>query len=155
MEPTAPILIVDRGVGSLCQPGSLWMEALVGWIQRWPCPAVMVPTQRSLASRSLSMRVVVDGGNGGMELTAPIIVIDNDDGGHCRLHWRLIAAAAMAVFVEDGHHQQRRRWDGANRTAPIVVVDGSGKDAIAATAINRRCKRRRRGGVSAAPPGGR
>ena len=76
----------------------------MGWIRWWPCPALMAPTQRYLASRSLSATVVVNGGDGGMEPTAPIIVIDHGDGGHCRLRWRSIAAATMAVFIDDGHH---------------------------------------------------
>ena len=38
----------------------------------------MAPTQCSLASRSLSTTVIIDGGNGGMEPTAPIVVIDDE-----------------------------------------------------------------------------
>jgi hypothetical protein len=48
--------------------------------------------------------IVVNGGDGGMEPTAPIIVIDHGDGGHCQLQQWLIAAAAMAVCVNDGCH---------------------------------------------------
>ena len=98
MEPTAPIIIVDGGVGSLLT------EAAVGWIRRWPCFALMAPTQRSLASRSLSAMVIVNGGGGGMEPTAPIIVINHGDGGHCWLRRQLIAASAMVVFMDDGRH---------------------------------------------------
>jgi hypothetical protein len=101
----------------------------------------MAPTQRSLASRSLSAMVIVNKGDGG-EPTAPIIVIDHGDGGHCRLRRQSIAASVMAVFVDDGRHWWRRQWDGADSTVPIVVVDGNGKDAIAAAAINCRCRRR-------------
>ncbi len=153
MEPVALIVVIDGGIGGLCQRRLLTTEATVGWIQWWPCPVVMAQTQHSLASRSLLMMVVVDGGDGGMELTASIIIVDNGDGDHCRLQWRLIAAARMAVFVNNGCHQQRWRWDVANRTAPIVVVDGDSKDAIAIAAIDRRCRRRRRGGALAALPG--
>ena len=64
----------------------------------------MAPTQRSLANRSLLATVIVNGGDGGMEPTAPIIVIDHGDGGHCRLRRRLIVAAEMAVFVNNGNH---------------------------------------------------
>ena len=49
------------------------------------------------------MTVVFNGGDGGMEPTAPIIVIDHGEGGHCQLQRSLIAVAAMAVFVDDGH----------------------------------------------------
>ena len=104
MDPTGPIIVVDGGIGGLCQRQSSSMEAAVGLIQWRPCPALMAPTQCSLASWSLSTRVVVNGGNGGMEPTALIIVIDHGNGGHCRLRRRLIAAAAMAVFVDNGHH---------------------------------------------------
>ena len=104
MEPMAPIIIVDGGVGGLCQRRSSSTEAAVGWIQRWPCPALMAPTQCSLASQSLSVTVIVNGGDGGMEPTAPIIVIDHGNGGHCRLQRRPIAASVMAVFVDNGRH---------------------------------------------------
>jgi hypothetical protein len=139
VEPTAPIVVVVDGVGGLCQRQSLSMEVVVGWIQWWSCPALMAPIQRSLAGRS-SSTVIVNGGDSGMEPTAPIIVIDHGDGSHCRQQWRSIAAVTMAVFVDDGRHCWRRQWDGANGTALIVVVDGSIKDAIAAAAINRRCR---------------
>ena len=75
-----------------------------------------------------------------MEPTAPIIVIDHSNGDHCRLQRWWIAAAAMAVFADDGLHRQRRWWDGADGVAPIVVVDSSGKDAIAAAAIDCHCR---------------
>jgi hypothetical protein len=75
-----------------------------------------------------------------MEPMALIIVIDHGDGGHCRLQRQLIAEAATAVFINDGGHWQRGRWDGANSTAPIVVVNNSGKDAITTTAIDSRCR---------------
>ena len=60
-------------------------------------PKVALPCEdgagpRSLASRSLSTMVIVDVGNGGVELTVSIIVVDDGDGGHCRLQWRSIAA---------------------------------------------------------------
>ena len=103
MEPMAPIIIVDGSVGGLCQRRSSSTEAAVGWIRQWPCPALMAPTQRSLASRSLSAMVIVNKGDGG-EPTAPIIVIDHGDGGHCRLRRQSIAASVMAVFVDDGRH---------------------------------------------------
>jgi hypothetical protein len=64
----------------------------------------MVLTQRSLASWSLLATVIVNGGDGGMEPTAPIIVIDHGNGGHCRLRRRTIAASAMVVIVDDGRH---------------------------------------------------
>jgi hypothetical protein len=83
MEPAAPIVVVDGGIDSLCQQRSLSTEAAVGWIQWWPCPVVMARTQRSLASRSLSTIVVIDEGNGGMEPTASIIIVDNGDSNHC------------------------------------------------------------------------
>ena len=76
----------------------------MGWIQQWPCPALMALTQRSLASQSLLTTVIVNGGDGGMEPTAPIIVIDHAGGSHCRLQRRLIVGLAMAVFVDDGCH---------------------------------------------------
>ena len=76
----------------------------MGLIRRWPWPALMAPTQRSLASRSLSTTVVVNGGDGGMEPTAPIIIIDHGSGGHCWLRRRSVAAVAMAVFVDEGRH---------------------------------------------------
>ena len=50
--------------------------------------SLMAPTQCSSASRSLSAMVVLNGGDGGMEPTAPIIVIDHGDGGHCWLRRR-------------------------------------------------------------------
>ena len=102
MEPTVPIVIVDGGVGGLCQQRLLSMEALVGWIQWWPCPALMAPTQRSLASQFLLTTVIINGGDGGMEPTAPIIVIDHNNGGHCWLQQQLLVVAAMAVFVDNG-----------------------------------------------------
>ena len=40
-----------------------------------------------------------------MEPSAPIIVIDNGNGGHCWLWRQLIAAAAMAVFEPTVQHQ--------------------------------------------------
>ncbi len=104
MEPMALIIVVDGGVGGLRQQRLSSMEVAVGWIQRWPCPVLMAPTQRSLASQSLLMTVVVNGGDGGMKLTALIIVIDHGDGGHCWLRRRSVAAAAMAVFVDNGLH---------------------------------------------------
>ena len=131
MELTVPIVIVDGGICGLSRQRLPSTEAAVGWIRRWPCPVVMAPTQRSLASRYLSTLVVVDGGNGGMESTVSIVVVDDGDGGHCRLRRRSIAATAIAVFFNDGHHQWRRRWDGANGTAPIVILDSAGKDTIA------------------------
>ncbi len=66
-----------------------------------PCVDGADPT---LASWSLSTTVVINGGDGGMEPTAPIIVIDHGDGSHFRLQRRSIAAVAMAVFVDDGRH---------------------------------------------------
>ena len=96
MEPTAPIVIIDGGVGGLCQQRSSSTEAAVGWIQRWSCPVLMARTQCSLASQSSLTTVIVNGGDGGMELMALNIVIDHGDGGHCRLQQRLIAVAAMA-----------------------------------------------------------
>ena len=47
---------------------------------------------------------VVDGGDGGKEPTASIIVVDDSDVNHCRLQWRLIAAAVMMTIIEDGRH---------------------------------------------------
>ena len=165
VEPMAPIIVIDGGVGGLCRRRSSltevavgWSrrrqslsltaalavfvnkEAALGWIQWWPCPALMALTQRSLASQSLLLMVVVNGGNGGMKLTAPIIIIDYGNGSHCRLRWWWVVVAAMAVFADNGRHWQRRQWDGADGMAPIVVVDGSGKDAIAAAAIDRLCR---------------
>ena len=67
-----------------------------------PCVDGANPT--FFGSRSSWMMVVVNGGNGRMEPTAPIIVIDHGDDGHCRLRRQLIAAAAMAVFVNNGRH---------------------------------------------------
>ena len=104
MEPTALIIVVDGGVGGLYQQQSSSTEAAVGWIQQWPCPGLMAPTQSSLASWSSSTTVVVNGGDGGMEPTAPIIVIDHGNGGNFRLQRQSIAAAVMAVFVDDGRH---------------------------------------------------
>ncbi len=60
--------------------------------------------QCSLASRSFSTTIVVNGGDNGMELMAPFIVIDRSDVGHCQLQWQSIAATTMAVFVDDGCH---------------------------------------------------
>ena len=74
----------------------------MGWIQQWSCPALMAPTQHSLASQSLFTKVIVNGGDGGMEPTAPIIVIDHNNGGHCWLQQQLLVVAAMAVFVDNG-----------------------------------------------------
>ncbi len=76
----------------------------MGWIRRWPCLALMAPTQRSLASQSLSATVVDNGGDSGMEPTAPIIVFDHGDGGYCWMRWRSIVVAATAVFANDGRH---------------------------------------------------
>ena len=104
MEPMAPIVVVDGGIGSLHQQRLSLTEAAVGWIQRGPCPAVMVPTQRSLASRSSLTMGVIDGGDGGMEPMASIIVVDDGDGDHCQLQWRPIAAVAMMTIVNDGSH---------------------------------------------------
>ena len=47
---------------------------------------------------------VVNGGDGGKEPTASIIVVDNCDGNHRRLQWRSIAAEAMTTIVNDGRH---------------------------------------------------
>ncbi len=44
MEPLAPIVIIDGGIGSLGQQRLLSTEVAVRWIQRWLCPAVMAPT---------------------------------------------------------------------------------------------------------------
>jgi hypothetical protein len=104
MEPTVLIIVIDGSIGGLCQQRLLSKEAAVGCIQQWPYPALMAPIQRSLASRSLLATVVVNGGDGGMEPTAPIIVIDHGDGGHCWLRRQSIAAATMAVFVNNGCH---------------------------------------------------
>ena len=101
MELTAPIVVTDGGVGGLCQQRLSSTEAAVGWIQGWPCPALMAPTQHSLASRSSLATVAVNGGDGGMEPMALIIVIDHGNG-HCRMQRQSIAAAAMEVFVNDG-----------------------------------------------------
>ena len=102
MEPTAPIAVIDGSVGGLCQQRSSSTEAAVGWIRQWPCPVLMAPTQRLLACWSLSTMVVVNGGDSGMEPTAPFIVIDHGDGSHYLMWRRSIAASAMAVFVDDG-----------------------------------------------------
>ena len=85
----------------------------------------------------------------------PVFVrCDGADGAnHCR-SWRQLLSftAAMAVIVECGGSQCRwRQWrsssttvvvdgggSGMEPTAPIVVVDSGGKDAIAAAAIDRR-----------------
>jgi hypothetical protein len=40
IEPAAPIVDIDGGVGGLCQQRSSWTKAAVGWIWRWPCPCV-------------------------------------------------------------------------------------------------------------------
>ena len=47
-------------------------------------------------------------GNLGMEPTAPIIVVDHGDGGHCQLQRRLIVAAAILSL------------------STMVVIDGGG-----------------------------
>jgi hypothetical protein len=47
---------------------------------------------------------VVDGGDGGKGPTVSIILVDDGDGDHCRLQWRSIAAAAMTTIVDDGRH---------------------------------------------------
>ena len=47
---------------------------------------------------------VVNGGDGGKEPTASIIVIDDGNGNHCRLQWRSIAAVTMMTIVDDGRH---------------------------------------------------
>ena len=47
---------------------------------------------------------IIDGGDGGKEPTASIIVVDDGNGNHRWLQWRSIAAAAMTTIVDDGHH---------------------------------------------------
>ena len=47
---------------------------------------------------------VVDGGNGGKEPTASLIIVDNGDGNHRPLQWRSIAAVAMMTIVDAGRH---------------------------------------------------
>ena len=59
--------------------------------------------------------VVVDGGDGGMEPTASIIVVDNGDGDHRQLKWQSIAAVfrrqwSSLTEVAVGWSQ----WDGAD-----------------------------------------
>ena len=63
---------------------------------------MMAPTQHLFASWSLSMTVVVYGGGGGMEPTAPIAVVDSG-------------------FVDKGN-------GGKEPTASIIVVDNSNGD---------------------------
>ena len=100
MEPTAPIIVVDGGIGGLCQQRLLATEAALRWIRQWPCPALRALTQRSLASQSSLTTVVVNGGDSGMEPTAPIIVIDHGDGNNCWL-WRrsIVLAGNVRVCV--------------------------------------------------------
>ena len=55
---------------------------------------VMALTQCLFASRSLSMMVVVYEGGSGMELMAPIMVVDGGVGGLCQ-QWLLSMEAAV------------------------------------------------------------
>jgi hypothetical protein len=70
-------------------------------------PMVALPCVDGANPMFFGKPVFVDDGHcqwgaSGMELTAPIIVINHCNGGHCRLRRRSRAAAAMAVFVNDG-----------------------------------------------------
>ena len=47
---------------------------------------------------------VVDGGDGGKKPSASIIVVANGNGNHRRLQWRPIAAAEMTTIVDNGRH---------------------------------------------------
>ncbi len=97
MEPTAPIIVVDGGVGGLCQRQLSSMEAVVGWSRR---------------RQSLS-------------LTAALAVFVNDNRHPWRRRWDGLTMAfpcvdgsnpmffGKPVFIDDGCHQWRRQWDGA------------------------------------------
>jgi hypothetical protein len=54
----------------------------------------MVPAQRLFASWSLLVTVVVYGGGGGIEPTAPIVVVDSGIGGLCQ-QWLSLTEAAV------------------------------------------------------------
>jgi hypothetical protein len=41
-----------------------------------------------------------------------LFVVDGGNVGHRRWKWRSMAAVAMVVFIDGGHPQWRRQWDG-------------------------------------------
>jgi hypothetical protein len=75
-------------------------------------------TQHLFASWSLLTMVIVNRGSGGMELTAPIIIVDSGVGGLCQQqpsstkaavgcsqqHQLLSLTAALVVFVDNCRH---------------------------------------------------
>ena len=58
--------------------------------------------------------------------------VHSSDGGHCCQCWQRRWPSSSTMVVVDGG------GGGMEPTAPIVVIDSGGKDAIAAAAIDRR-----------------
>ena len=72
------------------------------------------------------MTVVLDGSRSGMKLTTPIVVVDDSNGGNRQLRRESMVAAAIAVFVNDGHCILKRQWVSRKKPEKVVVWGGEG-----------------------------